>query len=377
MNLGFLTNIKSPYKSLQMKEFSQIPGVTLNIYYTEPSNNKIKWEEKKIELNEYNLKEIHFLKRCKIILNLGLKNIVKNNDIILISGYDQLSMIFTSILCKLNKKPYVVFFDGISVSKIDSNENYFKKIIKKQVIKNSFAAMANGEVGKRYLNEKLGYNLGRIYNQFLSIDSKSILSLKKNSFKYRTTLREKYNIDKNEIVILYSGRLISKKNILTLINAISEIKEYNIRLFITGGGELEEDIIESCKNKDIKLTITGFIGNQKELFKHYFLADMLVLPSIDEPWGLVVNEAMTADLPVIVSKECGCSLDLIENGVNGFIIDPLDAIDIKNKIEKVIINNKDNCMGKKSGEIIEKWNFQNSKLNLERIINRCINEKSF
>ncbi|HFF9317053.1 glycosyltransferase family 4 protein [Clostridium perfringens] len=377
MNLGFLTNIKSPYKSLQMKEFSEISGVNLNIYYTEPSNNKIKWEEKKLELNEYNLKEIHFLKRYKIIFNLGLKSIVKNNDIILISGYDQLSMIFTSILCKLNKKPYVVFFDGISVSKIDSNENYFKKIIKKQVIKNSFAAMANGEIGKRYLNEKLGYDLGKIYNQFLSVDSKSILSLKKNSFKYRMTLREKYNIDKNEIVVLYSGRLIEKKNILTLIKAISEIKEYNIRLFITGGGELEKNIIEICKDKNIKLTITGFIGNQKELFKHYFLADMLVLPSIDEPWGLVVNEAMTADLPVIVSKECGCSLDLIENGVNGFIIDPLDKIDIKNKIEKVIINNKDNCMGKKSGEIIEKWNFQNSKLNLERIINRCINEKSF
>lgn len=373
MKIAFLTNIKSPYKSLQIKKFSEINNVNFSVYYTEPSNKKIKWEEKNLNLNEFDLNEVKWLRKYSIILNTGLRNIVKNNDLILISGYDQMSMILVSILCKINKKPYVIFFDGISTNRLLSKENFLKKLIKTFVIRNSFAAMANGEIGKRYLNEKFNYDINKIYNQFLSIDYNAILDLKKENIIHRTFLREKYKIDEKETVILYSGRLIEKKNILSLVKAIGKLKEYKIKFVITGGGELEEEICLACEKENINFLITGFINNQKELFKHYFMADMLVLPSVDEPWGLVVNEAMVAGLPVVVSNICGCSLDLVVEEENGYTVDPLDISDIKNKIELVIKNNNNNLMGEKSTKIIEKWNFDNSKLNLEKIVERVKN----
>jgi glycosyltransferase involved in cell wall biosynthesis len=66
------------------------------------------------------------------------------------------------------------------------------------------------------------------------------------------------------------------------------------------------------------VTIAGFV-NQQELPSWYAAADMLVLPSDSrETWGLVVNEAMAAGLPVVVSDAAGCSPDLVREGENGF-----------------------------------------------------------
>jgi glycosyltransferase involved in cell wall biosynthesis len=58
---------------------------------------------------------------------------------------------------------------------------------------------------------------------------------------------------------------------------------------------------------------------------YYGLASCLVLPSISETWGLVVNEAMAAGLPVLVSQRCGCVPELVQPGVNGYVFDPLDT----------------------------------------------------
>ena len=58
---------------------------------------------------------------------------------------------------------------------------------------------------------------------------------------------------------------------------------------------------------------------------YYGLASCLVLPSISETWGLVVNEAMAAGLPVLVSQRCGCVPELVQDGVNGYVCDPLDT----------------------------------------------------
>ena len=62
---------------------------------------------------------------------------------------------------------------------------------------------------------------------------------------------------------------------------------------------------------------TGFV-NQSELPALYAASDVFVLPSENEPWGLAVNEAMCASLPVVVSREVGCAPDLVRDGVNGY-----------------------------------------------------------
>src|SRR5690606_28881120 len=84
-----------------------------------------------------------------------------------------------------------------------------------------------------------------------------------------------------------------------------------------GSGELEGKLLERCSEAGIRFKFAGF-KNQSELPACYAAADALVLPSAQETWGLVVNEAMACGIPAIVSDSCGCAADLIEPGVTGY-----------------------------------------------------------
>jgi glycosyltransferase involved in cell wall biosynthesis len=87
---------------------------------------------------------------------------------------------------------------------------------------------------------------------------------------------------------------------------------------MAGSGELEEKLRAFCAEHALdNVVFTDFV-NQSELPGLYAASDVFVLPAENEPWGLAVNEAMCARLPVVVSREVGCVADLVRDGVNGF-----------------------------------------------------------
>ena len=113
---------------------------------------------------------------------------------------------------------------------------------------------------------------------------------------------------------LFVGRLSKVKNLVLLINIFNELPEH--KLTIIGDGE-EKENLKSIANENIKFMAS--IDNYK--LQHEFnVNDVFILPSISEPWGLVVEEALYFGLPVIVSERCGAS-ELVSHGGNGYIID--------------------------------------------------------
>lgn len=366
MKIAFITNLRAPYRTLQLNEYSKIKGVTITAYYCNDKRSNRKWKiESDIDFNEIDLNGIEIFKKYGYI-NKGLIKIVKNNDLIIIGGYDQPTYILISIICKFFKRKYILLFDGISTNRITDNENYVKKIIKRMVISGSSFILGNGKVSKRYFNEVFNYPEDRIYNQYLSVDGEKINSIFKNREKYRKFYRRNLGIEEGEKVLIYSGRLIDIKNVHSIIKAISYLGKEDLTFLVTGGGELEESILKLAEKLNVKIRITGFISEQDELFKHYCAGDALILASLDEPWGLVINEAMFSGLPVIVSEICGCAWDLVDG--NGFLINPSNIIDISEKISRVLYSNELELLGKKSRQQISEWSFENSRKQLEKII---------
>lgn len=369
MKIAYITNLRAPYRTLQLNEFSKIKNVEIKAYYTDKPTENRKWNTNKPDrFKEFDLKGIKIAGKFGYI-NSGLVEIVKNNDLIMLGCYEQPTYILLSILCKLFNKPYILSFDGISTNRLEEKENPIKKFIKSIVIKNANYIMGNGTVSKRYFNEVFGYPLDRIYNQYLTVDSDKINRLYIDKEKYRNEYREKLGINKEEKVLIYSGRLIDIKNVDSVIKALAKLKRNDITFLITGGGELEEELKNLSNELGVRTIITGFISDQDELFKHYFVGDALILPSsVYEVWGLVVNEAMFAGLPVLVSDICGCSLDIVQNDINGYIINPKNLEDISSKIEDMLYKvNLEQFCGQ-SRKIIKEWTFRNSKKNLENIL---------
>lgn len=368
MNIGYITNLRAPYRTLQINEFNNLEGINLTVYYTDKPNENRKWNVN----GANNFKEID-LDGIKIAgkfgyINKGLIDIVKNNNLIILGCYEQPTYILLSILCRKYKQKYILSFDGISTDRLMGNENIFKKLLKNIVIKNAYYILGNGTVSKRYFNEVFDYPIEKIKNQYLTVDIKKIDYLYKDRDNYRTIYREKLGISEDNKVLIYSGRLIEIKNVESVVKAIKNINDKNIVFLITGGGKLESKIKELGKSLGVKVIITGFISEQEELFRHYFAGDALILPSVYEPWGLVVNEAMAAGLPVIVSDICGCSLDLVKEGKNGFKINPNDIDDISLKIKQLFYEKDIKELGQESKNIINQWTVENARKELNNII---------
>ena len=89
---------------------------------------------------------------------------------------------------------------------------------------------------------------------------------------------------------------------------------------MAGSGELEQELRAYCVEHALdNVVFTGFV-NQLELPALYGASDIFALPSEQEHWGLAVNEAMCASLPIVVSREIGCVPDLVKDGINGFTL---------------------------------------------------------
>jgi len=127
---------------------------------------------------------------------------------------------------------------------------------------------------------------------------------------------------------LYVGRFSPEKNLPLLIDAFAAACRDPAfdgwSLVFVGSGPLEEELRARAAPLRERVHWVPF-QSFDQLPAYYGLAEGLILPSLSETWGLVVNEAMAAGLPVVVSRRVGCASDLVFPGVNGAIIDETDA----------------------------------------------------
>jgi glycosyltransferase involved in cell wall biosynthesis len=136
----------------------------------------------------------------------------------------------------------------------------------------------------------------------------------------RADLRRSLGLPPDRPVILYAGKLIAKKRPQDLLEAYAEIaQEHPAALVFLGDGSERGRLAETARRRGLSdVLIAGFV-NQSEVPRYYAAADLLVLPSSHEPWGLVLNEAMCFGLPVIASDAVGAAPDLVHPGENGWI----------------------------------------------------------
>jgi len=256
LNIAIVTNIKAPYRKLQIEEFCKITNISINMYYTN-KNIDVKWNVEPINgVNEKILQGFRLFKKYGYF-NLGLVGIIKSNDIIIIGGYEQPTYILLSFLCRFYKKPYVIIFDGISPKKINEAENPVKFLLKNLVVKHASAIFGNGTVAKLYFSKKFGYNPDKIFNQYLTVDIKKIMDLGRQKEFWRENIRKKFNINDKKVII-YSGRLIKRKNVDLIIKAISVLEnKQEYVLLILGDGEERQNLINLANTLNVDLKITG------------------------------------------------------------------------------------------------------------------------
>jgi len=179
----------------------------------------------------------------------------------------------------------------------------------------------------------------------------------------REQLRAELGLDPGRPVILYASKLQRHKRPGDLLEAYVKLSpdgalEPQPYLLFVGDGEERHRLEERVRALGWRSVLFLGFKNQSELPRYYDLCDVFVLPSAKEPWGLVVNEAMNAAKPVVVSDRVGCAPDLVRDGVNGFVFPVGNIGALAERLRRLTEDPElARRMSEESLRIIDKWNF--------------------
>ncbi|MBW4441692.1 MAG: glycosyltransferase family 4 protein [Plectolyngbya sp. WJT66-NPBG17] len=234
-------------------------------------------------------------------------------DAMAIAGYAFPTMIAAAFWCTLHRKPVVIFSDSKAD---DAPRSWWKELPKRLILQRYQAALVAGKPHRRYLAQ-LGMSEAALFSGYDVVDNAAFhpdqIEALPNAFE--------------RPYFLAINRFVPKKNLLNLVSAYAQYRErVNGKawdLVLCGDGVLRSQIEAELDRLQLRayVHLTGFL-EQQDILPLYAHAGCFIHASIQEQWGLVVNEAIAAALPVLVSTACGCFEDLVIEGVNGFGFEP-------------------------------------------------------
>ncbi|MFL6247675.1 MAG: glycosyltransferase family 4 protein, partial [Thermoanaerobaculia bacterium] len=174
----------------------------------------------------------------------------------------------------------------------------------------------------------------------------------------REALRARLGIGDDDMAIVFSAKFLPRKDPMTLLRAVDAMQHRaRAAVIFLGNGELRGEMETFAKERNVRVHFAGFV-NQSELPKHYAMADVFVLPSLYEPRGTVINEAMASGLPVIVSDRCGPIRDIVQHGDNAFVFPAGDARTLAKHLDALAADPEQRArMAARSREIIATWDY--------------------
>jgi glycosyltransferase involved in cell wall biosynthesis len=206
----------------------------------------------------------------------------------------------------------------------------WRETIRKQIMKLHYhqldGFLAIGSANARYYRS-MGIPDGRIFSMPFAVDNDRFIAASQVAKGNRSAIRAKFGIKEDLPCILFASKFDRRKRPDDLLDAYSALRSEGLaaQLVFVGTGVLENELKQRVQDYGIPdVAFLGFV-NQAELPTVYAASDVFVLPSSDEPWGLVVNEAMCAGLPIVLSSEIGCVDDLVKDGINGAVFEAGDV----------------------------------------------------
>lgn len=327
-----ITNIIPPYRIALYKYIYQAEHFDLKLIALAESEANREWQIAKdqIKINYKVLPGIHKLIRSKEItihLNWGLwKAILRYKpDIVITSGYDTFAYWAAFLYCKLFKKKYILWNSTtlLSTGRINGFIDQMKQII----IRGADRYIAYGTKAAEYLIHK-GTSKEHIRVGINTVDMNWFRKKTKEYYQDENLRKERSRYPK--LLMLYVGQLINRKGISQLLKALNELRDPNVGLLIVGSGPQGKELKQFCEDQKLENVYFEGFQQQEALLRYYALADVLILPSFKEVWGLVVNEALASGLYVLCSDRAGVAYDLIKEGWNGILFNP-------HNIEELII----------------------------------------
>lgn len=277
-------------------------------------------------------------------LPVGLwKDLVRLKPDVIISNELGIKTIIALVYGKLRRVPIIPW---VCVTKhTERNNSLLREIFRRWILRQVPVVCTNLSDGTEYLRVQMRLPSDKIIHTPYVVDFKRYNSLVFKSKPEGLALRSELGLRGD--VLLYVGQMIRRKGIWQLKEALLALPQWIVCSFsfLFVGGSLPIEMKEQLHSADINFADVSFV-QPPELPKYYAMASAFLFPTLEDEWGIVINEAAAAGLPIIASKYAGATTDLVVEDRNGVVFDPLVTEDIVRALTK---------FGRATLEVREEW----------------------
>ncbi|MBI2933651.1 MAG: glycosyltransferase family 4 protein [Planctomycetes bacterium] len=271
-----------------------------------------------------------------------------HHDAVLIHGYGLASYWLAAAAAWLEGIP-ILFRGEVRPRRAD-----WKDTLLRFWLRRARACLAIGQTSAEFYRH-YGVPQDRIYWTPYSVDNDFFLQRATEWANRKREAKRRIGVAEDLPVVLSCGKFTPRKRTEDCLRAFAKV-DGMATLVLVGDGPLRADL--ESKARDLGLTRVFFAGfkNQTELPSYYAAADVFVMPSDCETWGLVVNEAMCFSLPIVASTGVSAARDLVRDGENGLQFAPGDVTALANHLEDLLSSpERRRQMGARSLRLIRPW----------------------
>lgn len=314
-----------------------------------------------------NCKIVQSKKECfKLFVRIFLK---RQYQLIHLAGWSGFFALITILFSRIFFIPVIVETDTAFNPMTAQWKQFIKKIFYPLLFKFPRFFLPAGKRQSAYLSRYRVPDNKMMQAQMTVHLQKIITVYEKIDKTQRDHFRQRYHASEKECVFLFVGRLLSWKGVDELLTAFEKLDD-SARLWIVGEGERTSHV-QKCAARDSRIQYFGRLS-EHALWEVYCAADVFVIPSHAEPWGLVVNEAMCVGLPVIATRQVGCVDDLIISHHTGLIVKEKSVNELISAMQ-FMLNNQDERkkMGEQAQLHISPWTVENEAKNMIAAWKKC------
>jgi glycosyltransferase involved in cell wall biosynthesis len=278
--------------------------------------------------------------------------------VIFFTGWGSITALLGLATCRLLRIPSFLYGD----SSLPPPEDSPRASLRAGLLRTIFAMTTGFMVsGVRNADYYAAYGADRSTFFLLpwAIDNDRFAAAARLTAGEREALRSELGIARDAMVVLFSAKLVARKDPFTLLRAFERMTHRrSAALVFLGDGDLRAPLESYVREHDLpNVHFLGFV-NQADIPKRYALSDVFVLPSTYEPRGAVINEAMACGLPVIVTDRCGSIGDIVAEGENALVYPAGDVERLAHDLDTLAADRAlRERMAERSRELIASWDF--------------------
>ncbi len=327
--LVILTEIIAPYRIPLFNDLAQRAEVDLHVVFLAETDPGLRqWQVYKDEIRfSYQVLPSwrRHIGKYNALLNHGVSRALTDAapDAILCGGYSYVASWQSLIWARLHSIPFFLWAES---TQQDRRRRFtVVELLKTEFLRQCTGFVVPGQAARDYLHD-LQIDGDRIFVAPNAVDNDLFSQAAAAARRNATALRKELALSKR--YFLFSGRLVLEKGVFELLAAYKSLDDslrHDVGLVFAGDGVCRQQLeAEAATISPGKIRFVGF-AQRDQLASYYALAEMLVLPTYTDTWGLVVNEAMACGLPIILSSVAGCAVDLIRENWNGISVPRRDV----------------------------------------------------